>query len=151
MLATLNQALLEQSSLTDHRYLTAIYLSCVPAAASVHVTLCAAGHDPPLLRRADGETTYVDARGTLLGAFEQTYLNDVALELAPGDQLLLYTDGVIDSRRAGERFGEDRLLAAVAGAPAGSAQELADAVDRAVMEFNDGLLPDDAAIVALVA
>ena len=151
VLATLNQALLDQVSIDDPRFLTALYLSCTPTASGVEITLCTAGHDPPVLKRRSGETAYVEARGTLLGAFEAPPLTDVLLTLAAGDQLLLYTDGVVDSRREGERFGTERLHEIVARSAARTAEELAGDVDRAVMDYNDGLLPDDAAIVALVA
>ncbi len=151
VLATLNQALLDQVSIHDPRFLTALYLSCTPTASGVEITLCTAGHDPPVLKRRTGETAYVEARGTLLGAFDAPTLTDVSLELAAGDQLLLYTDGVVDSRRERVRLGSERLHEIVARSAARTAHELVSDVDRAVMDYNDGLLPDDAAIVALVA
>jgi serine phosphatase RsbU (regulator of sigma subunit) len=151
VLSTLNRALLEQVSINDPRFLTALYLSCTPTASGVDITLCTAGHDPPVLKRRNGETAYVDAQGTLLGAFDTPTLTDVSLELHAGDQLLLYTDGVVDSRRERVRFGTDRLHEIVARSSARTAEELVADVDRAVMDYNDGLLPDDAALVALVA
>ena len=150
-LATLNRAMLEQASDSDPRFLTALYLSFSPAPGSVRMQLCSGGHEPPLLRRRDGETSFVELRGTLIGALPEPTLVDVALELRAGDQLVLYTDGVIDARRGRERFGSDRLRDVLAAAPAPTADELADAIVHAVMEFNEGALPDDIAIVALVA
>jgi serine phosphatase RsbU (regulator of sigma subunit) len=150
-LATLNRALIEQSSDVDARYLTALYLSFTPGPHAVQLTLCSAGHEAPLLKRADGTTTLVELRGTLLGAFPEPTLADVGLELRPGDQLVLYTDGAIDAKRGRERFGTERLTDVVATSPARTAGDLADAVESAVLGFNDGLLPDDTAIVVLVA
>jgi serine phosphatase RsbU (regulator of sigma subunit) len=151
ILETLNRAMLEQASPEDPRFLTALYLSFTPTDESVSLTLCSAGHDPPLLKRANGETTYIELRGTLLGAVAEPALNDVKIELATGDQLVLYTDGATDARRRGERFGSERLRDVVARCCARSAEELADAVERAVLDFNDDALPDDTAIVALAA
>ncbi len=150
-LFTLNRAMLEQASVSDPRFLTALYLSFSPAPGSVRMQLCSGGHEPPLLKRRDGETSFVDLRGTLIGALPDPTLVDVALELRTGDQLVLYTDGVIDARRGRERFGSDRLRDVLAATSAATADELAEAIDHAVVEFNDGALPDDIAIVALAA
>jgi hypothetical protein len=75
-----------------------------------------------VLRRADGEVHQIDARGPLLGFFPDIELADVRFRLAPGDALLLYTDGVTEARRqlsAPEAvrplFGEDALAGALAG------------------------------------
>ncbi|WP_028062784.1 PP2C family protein-serine/threonine phosphatase [Solirubrobacter soli] len=152
VLETLNRAMLEQAPPEDPRFLTALYLSFTPTASSVSLTMCSAGHDPPLLKRAGGgETTFIELRGTLLGAVPDPRLDDVEIELAAGDQLLLYTDGATDVRRRDERFGSARLHDVVAASAAATADDLADAVERAVLEFNEGALPDDTAILALVA
>jgi sigma-B regulation protein RsbU (phosphoserine phosphatase) len=150
-LATLNRAMLEQAAPDDPRFLTALYLSFTPGPHSIRLTLCSAGHDVPLLKRAGGDTSFIELRGTLLGCVADPDLDDVSIELLPGDQLLLYTDGATDAKRGSERFGAQRLHDLLAGSPARTAAELADAVERAVLDFNDGALPDDTAIVALVA
>jgi len=72
------------------------------------------------------------------------------LTLAPGDTLVLYTDGVVDARdQSGERFGEERLVAAVDGAAGGSAEEVAGAVDEAVADFEPDRQRDDRAIFVM--
>jgi serine phosphatase RsbU (regulator of sigma subunit) len=150
-LRTLNRALLEQASAEDPRFLTALHLTFTPGRLPVRLALCSAGHEVPVLKRAGGATTSLELRGTLLGALPHPVLEDVTVELGPGDQLLLYTDGVLDGKRGRERFGLDRLLATVAECPPGSADALADAVEAAALEFNEGALPDDAALVVLHA
>ena len=149
-LATLNRALREQVSIDDMRFLTALHLTFTPGPDSVRLAMCSAGHEPPLLKRADGHTAFIELRGTLLGAMADPDLDDVRLDLQPGDQLVLYTDGVIDAKRGRERFGEDRLRDTVAASPALTAAELADVVESTILDFNEGALPDDAAVVALV-
>ncbi len=62
--------------------------------------------------------------------------------------MLLYTDGVLEGRRDRELFGEERLLATIQDADGGSAELVAE-VMKAVLEFQDGTLRDDVAIVAL--
>jgi serine phosphatase RsbU (regulator of sigma subunit) len=58
--------------------------------------ICLGGHPAPLLRRADGEVVPVGEPGSILGWFEPV-LRDAALDLAPGDVLVLYTDGLTDA------------------------------------------------------
>ena len=68
--------------------------------------------------------------------------------LAPGDTLLLFTDGVTDTPGAGGRFGDERLRATVAAAPAEPA-ELLLAVSAALDAFAHGNGQDDRAMLAL--
>lgn len=111
-----------------------------------------AGHEPPLFVPAGGRPIgWLTASGPLLGAFPSLDLVPCELTLAPGDLVLLYTDGVTDTGAAsGERFGDERLIAAVEGARDGSARDIVDAVVAATRAFQ-GDMPaaDDVAMVAL--
>ena len=69
--------------------------------------------------------------------------------LASGGMVVLYTDGVIESRPGGELFGLERLDAVLSAHASLPAQEVADAVLAACQEFAGGDLPDDCAIVVL--
>lgn len=85
-----------------------------------------AGHPPPVLLPLDGEPRLVwDGRTTPLGTFVQPGPREEAtLQLAPGDRLLLYTDGLVERRDRSLDAGLDRLLSAaaqVAAAPLGEA------------------------------
>jgi phosphoserine phosphatase RsbU/P len=112
--------------------------------------LASGGHPYPLLVRPGGRAEEVVVRGTLLGVEAEPVLEQTELDLAPGDTLVLYTDGVVDARDpSGERFGEERLREAVDAAAGGSAESLAAAVDEAVAAFEPGLTRDDRAILAL--
>jgi sigma-B regulation protein RsbU (phosphoserine phosphatase) len=75
-------------------------------------------------------------------------LTPTELELAPGQRLLLYTDGVTEGRRQDEEYGEGRLLR-VAGGPASNAAMLVEAVLGDVLEFQGGVPRDDIALLAL--
>ncbi|HEU5213624.1 MAG TPA: GAF domain-containing SpoIIE family protein phosphatase [Gaiellaceae bacterium] len=111
--------------------------------------LCAAaGHPPPRLVRSEGVQP-LEARGVALGIATGERYDEVAATLAPGDAVVLYTDGVIEARRGQELYGVERLdavLAAHAGAPAA---EVAAAVLEGCRAFAGGELQDDCAVVVL--
>jgi serine phosphatase RsbU (regulator of sigma subunit) len=116
------------------------------------VRLANAGHEPPLFVPGDGGTIRpVEGGGPLLGAFAELGVGDVEVQLEPGDQLVLYTDGVTDARSAsGERFGKARLLAALEAARGATAHDLVAAVRDGVEGFcGTGDPVDDVTIVAV--
>ena len=72
------------------------------------------GHNPPVVRRADGSLEWVrPASGLALGALDGVAYTPHTLFLRPGDRLFLYTDGVVEARSRDELFGEERLAAAL--------------------------------------
>jgi phosphoserine phosphatase RsbU/P len=64
---------------------------------------------------------------------------------------VLYTDGVTDTRSATERFGSDRLADVLAGATELEPDEVANRIDAALLEFEDGPQRDDVALLVLRA
>ena len=76
------------------------------------VTYANAGHNPPLIRHADGSVTYIKSRpGLVLGGMDGIRYRTNKLILEPGDMLYLYTDGVTEATNAENNlYGEDRLL-----------------------------------------
>ena len=116
------------------------------------VEVCSGGHPFPLVLRADGALEEIEVIGTMLGVSDAPALPRVDLVLHPGDALVLYTDGVTDARRiGGERFGEERLLAAVRDAAGADAEGIAQGVESAVRAHLPGASADDRAIVVLRA
>ena len=97
------------------------------------LTLAVGGHPLPLLKPGDGgPCRKVGATGMLLGAVhDYDGAHDVTVPLAPGDTLLLYTDGVTDTPGETGRFGEARLMEAVDAAPAGPRRAVADRLAHA--------------------
>jgi serine phosphatase RsbU (regulator of sigma subunit) len=108
-----------------------------------------AGHPHPLHVGPDGVRP-VEATGPLPGALpEPGRWTPASVELAPGEALVLFTDGVTDAVGAGdERFGYERLAEAV-GRPATGAQELADRIQVALEAFGVGPQRDDIACLIL--
>lgn len=89
-----------------------------PGEKRVRVTLSLGGHPPPLLRRHhDGSVHAVGRPGTALGLLPQVDVYEVVVDLAPGDVLLAYTDGVTEARAGDEQFGEKRLAEILASVP----------------------------------
>jgi len=73
-----------------------------------------AGHNPPVLLRADGTPEWLNEGGTILGILPSSIFTSGVATLAPGDLLVLYTDGVTEGADArGEMWGEERLVAAL--------------------------------------
>ncbi|HYQ78199.1 MAG TPA: SpoIIE family protein phosphatase [Solirubrobacterales bacterium] len=110
------------------------------------VRLAVAGHPSPLL--VDGSSvTEVAKPAPVLGAFTEETWSLQSTSVAPGQQLVVVTDGVTEVAGDGERFGEERLRAQLEGvsSPALAAQQ----IEVALHEFTGGTLDDDAAILAI--
>ena len=144
-LAIANDVLLRHET---ERFCTAVLARLHRDGTTWRVTICAAGHPLPLLLRAGGGPRFAGAPGSLLGVLPSVDLPVTELELAPGDRLLLYTDGVTEGRRGDEEYGDDRLLSAAAGAPAGAAG-LVESVLEDVLAFQGGVPRDDIALLVL--
>jgi|GEM_PF-1624515 len=113
------------------------------------LTLARAGHNPAVWYQAStGEAQLVTSTGMALGLitdarFEDT-LEAVTLQLAPGDLVFLYTDGYTEAmNRAGELYGEERLLQIIAASSAKTLTEIVDAIDADVRAFAGGVTQHD--------
>ena len=111
-----------------------------------HVDFASAGHNPPVIRHKDGTVEFSKVKpGLALAAMEETRYEPQSLELAPGDMLFLYTDGITEAMNAEEKmFGDARLLYTVSEsaprAPAGACYFVKERVDEFVNgapQFDD--------------
>jgi serine phosphatase RsbU (regulator of sigma subunit)/PAS domain-containing protein len=114
---------------------------------SVTLASLSAGHPLPILIR-DGAATELGAPGPIAGVFEDAAWERTVTPLADGDTIVLYTDGVLDTVGAEERFGEARLLDLLQGAQPDPGALVAR-IDAALAAFQAGPQRDDTAIVAL--
>ncbi|HEY1014068.1 MAG TPA: PP2C family protein-serine/threonine phosphatase, partial [Herpetosiphonaceae bacterium] len=109
-----------------------------------------AGMIAPLLLRA-GALTYLDAGGLPLGVLPGARYAEVAVDLLPGDCLLLVSDGIVEARnRQRELFGFERLERAVAEVADADRDELIDYVIDQVDDFvAGGIQHDDMTMIAI--
>ena len=118
------------------------------------LTYCNAGHNPPYLLSAQngGVVQALRKTGMALGVVEDVTLKQKAVQLAPGDVLLLYTDGITESQNLQEAFfGEKRLLETVQANQGRSAQDIQDALIAEVHEFvGDAPQFDDITLMVVV-
>lgn len=121
--------------------------------SSRRLTWSNAGHYPPLLFRS-GQITYLDGRGVALGLLEHcptpvTYTR----QLAPGDVVVLYTDGLLEAQNAlGAKFGLSGLETAVRQSAALSAAGIKEAILASLASFTQGHEQrDDVTMVILKA
>jgi serine phosphatase RsbU (regulator of sigma subunit) len=113
--------------------------------ASGRLAWCNAGHEPPILLAPGRPARFLDTGASLaLGVLEQYGFRTRETLLAPGEGLLLYTDGVTEAVDDGQgMFGRDRLLAVLDGGPEGPAPAVVKEVLGALERFTDGAAQAD--------
>jgi serine phosphatase RsbU (regulator of sigma subunit) len=116
------------------------------------LTYCNAGHNPPLLVRADGTSTELKAAGAVLGQFPNWLYEQSELQMRSGDKLLLFTDGLVEACNADEEcFGEQNLIRIARENPSSSAEDLMGLLIRAASRHSGEHLQDDASLIVLQA
>ena len=111
------------------------------------------GHNPPLLVHADGTSEYLPTTdGVALGVMPEYEFEESRVTLAPGEMVVMYTDGVTEAiDHDSEEFGSDRLQAVFRDGPPGSVREANEAVFNAVHAFaGDAPQFDDITCVTLM-
>ncbi|MDN4172794.1 SpoIIE family protein phosphatase [Nocardioides sp. SOB77] len=116
---------------------------------SWRVTAGAGGHPPPILLRPGAEPVELAVGGPLVGILGDQQYDEAELRLAPGEALVVYTDGVTEARGADDYFGEERLHAALRAFGPADVHALARGLTEQVVDFQGGDTHDDVAIVAL--
>lgn len=110
---------------------------------------CNAGHPRPLVLRADGHVERLEVGSPLLGVLDDPTFDQAETSLAPGDTLLLFTDGVTEARNKSGMLGDEGiadLLERSADVPIG---DLAGRLLEQVSDFVGGRPGDDVAILAV--
>jgi serine phosphatase RsbU (regulator of sigma subunit) len=129
------------------KFITMLYLTVDPATGAV--ACGCAGHPWPRLVTPDGDVAALAASGLALGIDPGQSYDELREQLPAGGALVLYTDGVIEARRGGEPYGDERLDALLAAHASLPAAELARAVVDDCRAFTGGDLTDDCAVVVI--
>jgi serine phosphatase RsbU (regulator of sigma subunit) len=147
VLSTLNTVLYEQGS---DRFVTAVCARVRPrATGGLSVDLAVAGHPPPLVLRADGTIEEVQVWGRLAGVLADLDYDEVTVELAAGDTLLLFSDGIFEARGRDDVYGMGRLAGVMRAYAGAGPDALCEAIEQDVVEFLAGHAHDDMTMLAM--
>jgi sigma-B regulation protein RsbU (phosphoserine phosphatase) len=119
------------------------------------LTYCNAGHNPPMLLRAGadgrGAIEWLSPTGAAVGLTEESTYRDETTDLAPGDVLVLYTDGITETTDPlGDFFGPKRLITLIRQNASLSAHDLVHAIRDGLEGFAEGAAQaDDVTIVVM--
>ena len=117
------------------------------------LTYCSAGHNPPLLYRAEkcGDVQRLEAAGVPTGILPEFSFEERTIGLKTGDVLVLYTDGITEAKNSeGDFFGEERLRGVIDAQAGSTAQQLLDAVIHAVEDHQGaGKSDDDQTVIVM--
>ena len=147
VLRKVNEALVHQQ--LDDRFCTIAYARVVPTSHGVRLSVCRGGHPAPLVVRSTGEIEPLGTSGSLIGILPDVRLWEETTHLHSGDAIVFYTDGVTEARRGRDQFGDERLRETLERCQGDSAHAIADAIERAVLEFAGPEPSDDIALLVL--
>lgn len=159
ILVHLNRLIVEQ--VEPGRFVTFFYGVVDPSAHMLRYAC--AGHNPPLVMRADGAAEWLHEAGVPLGVMPESTYTPAEIALGPGDVLVLYSDGVTEAQRGDgteaegegeeepdEFFDEHRLEAAVREARTRSSSEIITHVMDSIRAFTEGAEQSDDVTLVVV-
>ena len=113
--------------------------------ASMTLQYVNAGHNPPVLVRANGTRMLLEAGGPMVGSFEGVPFEQGEVALSPGDRIVAYTDGVSEAMNSSqEMYGDERVVELAASLPGDeSAQQTIDSILGSLRGFLAGEEPQD--------
>ena len=135
------------SSLSGGRFVTFFYATV--DTANMRLRWCNAGHNAPILARADGTIVRLAEGGPAFSRlFKSNAYEEREIALTTGDRIILFTDGVSEAMDAsGDLFGESRIEELVVDCPELTAEQLQETIVDAASAFSGGELEDDVTLV----
>jgi serine phosphatase RsbU (regulator of sigma subunit)/PAS domain-containing protein len=115
----------------------------------LNVVLATAGHPGPVLVKPDGSVQVLPGGGVPLGIFPDPEPATLELELADGDVLFFFTDGLADARSPNSTYFEDSLGDCLAQMAGRRAADIVSDMRKVVLDFCDGVLVDDLTMLVL--
>jgi serine phosphatase RsbU (regulator of sigma subunit) len=121
----------------SNRFIT--FFFSVLDAATGELAFANAGHNPPIVVRASGESQMLEGGGPVLGILPAAPYGELRERLGPGDMLVLYSDGVTEANNANfDEFGEERFIEVLKQHRHQPAAAIVAAVTNALAEFAAG-------------
>jgi len=139
------------SSNTDSDRFISFFCGVLDAQAGM-LNYSNAGHNSPILMRADGSVLRLERGGVVLGPLPEAEYENGEISINAGDRLILFTDGVTEAQDDhGEEFGEQRLIELLFRYRELNAVSLKDRITDALAAFGSGRLHDDLTLLVLSA
>lgn len=141
MVARLNRLI--ASSCPGNRFIT-FFLGVIDANHE-EIVYCNAGHNPPMLARADGTVEMLYGGGLILGVMSRAKYEEKRCRFAQEDVVVLFSDGVTEANPpdSAEEFGEERLSQLIAANRHCAAASIIETVRTAVADWTAGAPPAD--------
>jgi serine phosphatase RsbU (regulator of sigma subunit) len=149
VLMRLNEAVIAHQAEGGAHLCTALVATLRPVEGGARLVISSGGHPLPLRLDAGGEVEPVGAPGMLLGVARDADLSDAEVELAVGDALLVYTDGVTETAVGSGILGDEGLAALLGACRGLDPEAMLARIDRTVLELQAGEPRDDVAMIAL--
>lgn len=142
---TMNKALCRRG--LESRFVTLLFGAMT---GDGQLTYCNAGHNPPFVI-GPGGVRRLEAGGPVVGLLEFAPYDQETVTLAPGDSVVIFSDGVSEAlSTGGEEFGDDRLQAVVESVGAAPAAEVVDRIVAEVRQFTKGAPQSDDITVMVI-
>ncbi len=141
-----NAVLCAQQTGRDVRFATAFLLVLDPKTG--HISYSAAGHPPAVIRRADGSIEFLVSKHMPVGIMNYEY-DDQESHLSPGDKIVLYTDGISESRQASVLFGLEGIERVLSEQGDARPDDLVDRLLHTAREWAGGRVTDDTAVILI--
>ncbi len=121
----------------SNRFIT--FFFCVLDLNSGELRFANAGHNPPILVRANGDAQMLEGGGPVLGILPDAPYSEQLECLNPGDMLVLYSDGVTEANNPDyDEYGEDRFVEVLQRDHKAPAADIVEAVTKSLAEFTSG-------------
>ncbi len=128
------------------RYISVFLAVYSDATRTVRYVNC--GHGPALWLSANGESKWLEPTATVIGMFPEWDGSEAQVQLATGDIIAIYSDGITETTGdTGEEFGQERLARSLSANRSRTAAELLKAVESEVEQFRVGDQHDDETLV----
>jgi serine phosphatase RsbU (regulator of sigma subunit) len=149
ILRLLGDAMLRQADTGGGRFCTIACVRLDVGGDRVRATVACGGHPLPAIVRAGGAVEELGRPGTLIGLIDEPDVADRATDLAPGDTLVLYTDGLTEARAPTQVWTPADLAAALTAARSSDPQAMLERLAAAATAGRAAPMRDDLALLAL--